>query len=417
MKWLGSPTEVWRFLGGRDQDISESYAFFSLNSDIPSSRLEDSPALVMVFATVGTLVVLLSTLVEGQAQQLGCMTYYDPLIGQGTCGFDLPNIKYPINPAPPFRYTVALNVGQFASAALCGACVRITGPTGAKVVARITDQCPGCGRGDLDVSPEVFAKLAAEEVGKVQIQWEVVACDRISVDGIDLAPGTASALFEDSVPNRSFPYSYGGLQNAATSFAMRPLSSMSQHSDIRYLVTAGSTIDWLELRVAFPPAPIRGLKIRLVRGQPFVPMSRNAANGWTMTGGGLPELPNTFDLTIEYFDGSEEIQTGIPCNKDRQGTYVTSSSSSASIRSPRHLISRASSSSAIPVDSIPELAPFFNASSQGKCSASAGANFVPPPMGFVSSASSSPQWVIWTRWNSWGIAFTVLVLNFSTPLW
>ncbi len=92
-------------------------------------------------------------------------TYYDS-DGTGNCGFD----------ASPDRMVAALNAADYAGAAWCGACVAVTGPDGEAIV-RIVDQCPGCARGDLDLSREAFAKIAPLSAGRVPIRWRPVACD------------------------------------------------------------------------------------------------------------------------------------------------------------------------------------------------------------------------------------------------
>jgi len=42
------------------------------------------------------------------------------------------------------------------------------------VTAQIVDSCPGCGPGDLDMSPATFQRLAPLGKGVVKIQWNVL---------------------------------------------------------------------------------------------------------------------------------------------------------------------------------------------------------------------------------------------------
>jgi expansin (peptidoglycan-binding protein) len=101
---------------------------------------------------------------EGEA------TYYDFADGSGNCSF----------PATPDDLRVAaMNHVDYAGSAVCGACVRVSGPNGS-VDVRIVDQCPGCPEGDIDLSPEAFAEIAELSAGRVPISWEYIEC---AVDG------------------------------------------------------------------------------------------------------------------------------------------------------------------------------------------------------------------------------------------
>jgi expansin (peptidoglycan-binding protein) len=59
---------------------------------------------------------------------------------------------------------------------VCGQCVEVDGPNGS-VTVRITDRCPGCAEGDLDLSREAFQQIAALQTGRVAITWRPVPCD------------------------------------------------------------------------------------------------------------------------------------------------------------------------------------------------------------------------------------------------
>ncbi|KAI7895813.1 RlpA-like double-psi beta-barrel-protein domain-containing protein-containing protein [Mucor mucedo] len=56
----------------------------------------------------------------------------------------------------------------------CGRLVEIVNDAGKKVRAKVVDTCPGCGKGDLDLSPAAFIKLAPFSKGVVKIQWKYV---------------------------------------------------------------------------------------------------------------------------------------------------------------------------------------------------------------------------------------------------
>ena len=96
---------------------------------------------------------------EGEA------TYYDA-DGTGNCSF----------PKDPTFLVAAMNTADYGTAAYCGACVEVTGPQG-KVVVRIVDRCPGCAKGDLDLSQTAFKAIAPLSAGRIDIAWREVPCD------------------------------------------------------------------------------------------------------------------------------------------------------------------------------------------------------------------------------------------------
>lgn len=92
-------------------------------------------------------------------------TYYNA-DGTGNCSFDA---------SPGDLMVAALNAPDYQSAAMCGACVEVTGPQGS-VTVRIVDQCPECKHGDLDLSPQAFQMLSPLAAGRIPITWRQVAC-------------------------------------------------------------------------------------------------------------------------------------------------------------------------------------------------------------------------------------------------
>lgn len=99
----------------------------------------------------------------------GEATFYDA-DGSGSCSFEK---------SPDDLMVAALNGDDWDGSARCGACALVFGPAG-KVVVRIVDKCPGCEKGDLDLSREAFAVIADPKLGRVPIRWALVGCD---VDG------------------------------------------------------------------------------------------------------------------------------------------------------------------------------------------------------------------------------------------
>jgi expansin (peptidoglycan-binding protein) len=96
----------------------------------------------------------------------GEATYYQGANGTGNCGFDA---------TPDDLMLGAMNHVDYANSAVCGGCVRLTGPN-ATITIRMVDQCPECPAGNIDLSPEAFALIADLSLGRVPITWQYVSC-------------------------------------------------------------------------------------------------------------------------------------------------------------------------------------------------------------------------------------------------
>ncbi|KAF9177460.1 hypothetical protein BGZ51_007550 [Haplosporangium sp. Z 767] len=81
----------------------------------------------------------------------------------GSCG----------TPFGPNDMVVAMNAPQMGNKALCGKSVKIS-YGGKTVQARVTDTCPSCSSGALDLNQPVFEKLAPLDKGVIDISWEFV---------------------------------------------------------------------------------------------------------------------------------------------------------------------------------------------------------------------------------------------------
>ena len=98
-------------------------------------------------------------------EQTGEATYY-AADGSGNCSFD---------PSPQDLMVAALNLTDYAGSATCGACLAVTGPN-ATITVRVVDSCPGCKKGDVDLSRSAFEKIAPLSRGRVPITWRIVPC-------------------------------------------------------------------------------------------------------------------------------------------------------------------------------------------------------------------------------------------------
>lgn len=61
----------------------------------------------------------------------------------------------------------------------CGKCIRIDQGT-KSVIATVTDTCPSCPPGHIDLSDVLFQQLAARESGRISIKWRMVPCPPFS---------------------------------------------------------------------------------------------------------------------------------------------------------------------------------------------------------------------------------------------
>jgi len=78
-------------------------------------------------------------------------------------------------PVAPGEYFAAAATPEFAGSTACGRCLDVTGPLGS-VLVRVVDECPGCGAGDLDLSPEAFAQIADPVDGIAAISYQSIEC-------------------------------------------------------------------------------------------------------------------------------------------------------------------------------------------------------------------------------------------------
>ena len=128
-------------------------------------------------------------------EQSGEGTYYDAT-GAGACSFDA---------QPGGELLVAaMNAPQFAGSGVCGMCARVVGPAG-EVTVRIVDLCPECASGDLDLSPDAFARIAELERGRVPITWREVPCAVSGPIGYHFQDGANAFYTAIQVRNHRYP--------------------------------------------------------------------------------------------------------------------------------------------------------------------------------------------------------------------
>lgn len=96
----------------------------------------------------------------------GPATWYDAN-GDGNCLFGPSS-----DPAMP---VVAINELDYDHGRSCGAFLEVTGPGGTTVV-KVTDRCPECPAGHLDLSRQAFERIAGGRIGRIdQVSWRLVS--------------------------------------------------------------------------------------------------------------------------------------------------------------------------------------------------------------------------------------------------
>ncbi len=93
----------------------------------------------------------------------GMATHYDSVDG-GNCSLPA---------APADHLDVALSHVEYGTADACGGYLDVTGP-GGTVRVLITNQCPECPVGHIDLSKTAFARLAPLEVGQIPVSYSLV---------------------------------------------------------------------------------------------------------------------------------------------------------------------------------------------------------------------------------------------------
>lgn len=110
-------------------------------------------------------------------------------LGSPICGPFVPGRQF-LNAAGGYSPAIASSIGKViiggdgkancqSGVGLTGQChipltATITNPAnGKKAVVKIVDKCGGCaGRGDIDVTPTVFADLSDMSLGRISVTWQ-----------------------------------------------------------------------------------------------------------------------------------------------------------------------------------------------------------------------------------------------------
>lgn len=96
----------------------------------------------------------------------GVATHYDAGNGDGACTY---------GPTDDLMIA-AMNTTDYETSKACGAYVLVRASNGASVTVRVTNECPApCAPGQLDLSTQAFAKLAALSAGRIAITWSLLS--------------------------------------------------------------------------------------------------------------------------------------------------------------------------------------------------------------------------------------------------
>jgi expansin (peptidoglycan-binding protein) len=96
----------------------------------------------------------------------GVATFYDAGDGDGACLF---------GPSKTVMIA-AMNHTDYETSKACGAYIRVRSANGRSITVRITNECPlPCAPGQLDLSPQAFAKLANPQLGRIPITWKLLS--------------------------------------------------------------------------------------------------------------------------------------------------------------------------------------------------------------------------------------------------
>jgi expansin (peptidoglycan-binding protein) len=209
----------------------------------------------------------------------GEATYYEEaFIGVNACAL----------PVTPDQYVVAVSESAFDGSAVCGRCLRISGPLGT-IVARVTDYCVGFGCKDLDLSPNAFEAIGDPDLGILPVSWESVSCDvagpisfhyhpdsnpyyakiqvrnhRYGVAGLSVAPAGGSFTPLDRSTDNAFEFFSGVPIAAPLSFRVTDVHGMAlEETSLSYV--PGTEVPG-ETQFGFCPEPQAGLGLGALAG-------------------------------------------------------------------------------------------------------------------------------------------------------
>ncbi|KAG1450683.1 hypothetical protein G6F56_008275 [Rhizopus delemar] len=115
-----------------------------------------------IIASIATLFLTTSQAapIEKRTSMSGDGTFYE--VGLGSCG----------NTNTDTELVAALSSSLMSSGSYCGKSITVKSSS-KSVTVKVVDSCPSCSKGDVDLSPAAFKKLAELSEGRISITWSI----------------------------------------------------------------------------------------------------------------------------------------------------------------------------------------------------------------------------------------------------
>ena len=186
--------------GGGEAAVAAGSGGVSVSSQAASSSAGVSSASSSAAATSSsTSSAATGAWVSGKAPFYGAT-------GEGNCSFDA---------SPGDLDVAAMNQTEYDGSNICGAAVEVVGPKGT-VPVRITDRCPECGPGHIDLSEQAFAKVGNPVDGIIPITWRVVPRQVQGPVSYRIKEGSSQWWTAIQVRNHRYPIASLAVRGAGT---------------------------------------------------------------------------------------------------------------------------------------------------------------------------------------------------------
>ncbi|KAF2823649.1 hypothetical protein CC86DRAFT_297793 [Ophiobolus disseminans] len=193
----------------------------------------------------------------------GIATFYGGNTAGGECSFK----GYTL---PSSLFGTAIAKSNYAGASACGQCVSVTGPSGKKITAMVTDSCPSCGANQLDLYADAFKQLSDPSAGEIPVSWDFVPCNIASPLVLKNKEGTSKYWFSVQVMNANV-----GVSTVEVSVDGGASWKATQRQEYNYFENpAGFGTDSVDIRVT----GVNG-KVVVVKGVSVVPEALKTAGG------------------------------------------------------------------------------------------------------------------------------------------
>jgi expansin len=111
----------------------------------------------------------------------------------GACGRPQPTLHTAVSPA------------DFSGSSLCGAYLEVSRAGKAPIVVEVTNLCPECPPGNLDLSPSAYDRLGARVAGRIPISWRIVGGPVSGPISIQIKDGSNPYWVAIQVRNHRYP--------------------------------------------------------------------------------------------------------------------------------------------------------------------------------------------------------------------